>query len=173
MKQLLLLIILLPSIGLTQNKRDNLWQMEDFEMIFDSTGMKAYPRWSELDRMDRTVGSISDEEGKLIAYTDGCSVANRNHKLMPNGDSLNFNQNFYDFYLNCENGYPQRQNLMILPDPANQDNHFIIHRPVDLVIDSMAGTLDFVEDKLLYSYCLLYTSPSPRDATLSRMPSSA
>ena len=25
----------------------------------------------------------------------------------------------------------------------------------------------------LYSICLLYTSPSPRDATLSRMPSSA
>ena len=25
----------------------------------------------------------------------------------------------------------------------------------------------------LYSTCLLYTSPSPRDATLSRMPSSA
>ena len=24
-----------------------------------------------------------------------------------------------------------------------------------------------------YRYCLLYTSPSPRDATLSRMPSSA
>ena len=24
-----------------------------------------------------------------------------------------------------------------------------------------------------YSFCLLYTSPSPRDATLSRMPSSA
>ena len=24
-----------------------------------------------------------------------------------------------------------------------------------------------------YDYCLLYTSPSPRDATLSRMPSSA
>ena len=27
--------------------------------------------------------------------------------------------------------------------------------------------------KLLYEGCLLYTSPSPRDATLSRMPSSA
>ena len=25
----------------------------------------------------------------------------------------------------------------------------------------------------LYVHCLLYTSPSPRDATLSRMPSSA
>ena len=27
--------------------------------------------------------------------------------------------------------------------------------------------------KFLYCTCLLYTSPSPRDATLSRMPSSA
>ena len=26
---------------------------------------------------------------------------------------------------------------------------------------------------VMYMYCLLYTSPSPRDATLSRMPSSA
>ena len=29
------------------------------------------------------------------------------------------------------------------------------------------------EDIVLKDYCLLYTSPSPRDATLSRMPSSA
>ena len=28
-------------------------------------------------------------------------------------------------------------------------------------------------DKVLVEICLLYTSPSPRDATLSRMPSSA
>ena len=32
------------------------------------------------------------------------------------------------------------------------------------------GTLD---DGAEFSTCLLYTSPSPRDATLSRMPSSA
>ena len=32
-----------------------------------------------------------------------------------------------------------------------------------------------LKDRLIYRYitCLLYTSPSPRDATLSRMPSSA
>ena len=33
--------------------------------------------------------------------------------------------------------------------------------------------LKFGVDFLLYKDCLLYTSPSPRDATLSRMPSSA
>jgi len=34
------------------------------------------------------------------------------------------------------------------------------------------GNEHFVDDYQLYT-CLLYTSPSPRDATLSRMPSSA
>jgi len=37
-------------------------------------------------------------------------------------------------------------------------------------ITSLVGT--FVEDEDVWN-CLLYTSPSPRDATLSRMPSSA
>ena len=36
------------------------------------------------------------------------------------------------------------------------------------------GTTDHVEVVLVeFEDCLLYTSPSPRDATLSRMPSSA
>ena len=33
--------------------------------------------------------------------------------------------------------------------------------------------LDFAADDAVWRVCLLYTSPSPRDATLSRMPSSA
>ena len=32
---------------------------------------------------------------------------------------------------------------------------------------------DFADRDAVYKFCLLYTSPSPRDATLSRMPSSA
>ena len=38
-----------------------------------------------------------------------------------------------------------------------------------------ADIKEMMEDKYLdlYKNCLLYTSPSPRDATLSRMPSSA
>ena len=34
-------------------------------------------------------------------------------------------------------------------------------------------TLDYLKEANDYGICLLYTSPSPRDATLSRMPSSA
>ena len=39
------------------------------------------------------------------------------------------------------------------------------------VIEVPEGTYNF--DRSLSLTCLLYTSPSPRDATLSRMPSSA
>ena len=45
----------------------------------------------------------------------------------------------------------------------------IIHHQSDLVQDLLAGQVMSV----LYEACLLYTSPSPRDRTRSRMPSSA
>ena len=48
----------------------------------------------------------------------------------------------------------------------------------DFEQDSSAGTIKFHEWLgnswgVLFSHCLLYTSPSPRDGLLSRMPSSA
>ena len=66
-------------------------------------------------------------------------------------------------------------------------NFNYIRNSVKVVVDGFDGTVDFyvvdTEDPLLQAYrgvfpelfkdCLLYTSPSPRDATLSRMPSSA
>ena len=44
-----------------------------------------------------------------------------------------------------------------------------------LVEDNPYGEINFSGDQLpsMHTICLLYTSPSPRDATLSRMPSSA
>ena len=45
----------------------------------------------------------------------------------------------------------------------------------DLLTDGMAQLSDYELCDEVHNYhgCLLYTSPSPRDATLSRMPSSA
>ena len=44
----------------------------------------------------------------------------------------------------------------------------LVRLGAEVVIESGAGTGAGISDA-----CLLYTSPSPRDATLSRMPSSA
>ena len=40
-------------------------------------------------------------------------------------------------------------------------------------VESLRHLPDYLEDNTYFLSCLLYTSPSPRDATLSRMPSSA
>ena len=50
----------------------------------------------------------------------------------------------------------------------------IVHAPAPSLPDAVSPDLAFVIHKALTKDpCLLYTSPSPRDATLSRMPSSA
>ena len=51
----------------------------------------------------------------------------------------------------------------------------ILNHEQQLVIDlKTTGDIQkFRKSANMYNYCLLYTSPSPRDATLSRMPSSA
>ena len=46
------------------------------------------------------------------------------------------------------------------------------HSPIMQITD-LASNLSSSEFAILGSYCLLYTSPSPRDRTRSRMPSSA
>ena len=55
-----------------------------------------------------------------------------------------------------------------LPLLTEETNPFYIPNPV--VVNPKIST---VKDIAKYWFCLLYTSPSPRDATLSRMPSSA
>ena len=49
------------------------------------------------------------------------------------------------------------------------DKYLICHR----IVDYPFGQPKCYASNELYIACLLYTSPSPRDATLSRMPSSA
>ena len=41
------------------------------------------------------------------------------------------------------------------------------------LIAMIGSVIAFLTGAVLVQFCLLYTSPSPRDATLSRMPSSA
>ena len=55
---------------------------------------------------------------------------------------------------------PERYKVLFLNDD---------HTPMDFVVSLLVEVFRHSEK----TACLLYTSPSPRDATLSRMPSSA
>ena len=64
-----------------------------------------------------------------------------------------------------------RANIDIyLNTPAGIGEHPDVLGAIDMEVERMAGVRDKIET---LRSCLLYTSPSPRDATLSRMPSSA
>ena len=62
----------------------------------------------------------------------------------------------------------------------NKENEFketsVLISTNENLVETTSGKINSLKDKLIdgsISTCLLYTSPSPRDATLSRMPSSA
>ena len=71
--------------------------------------------------------------------------------------------------------------MIIDPFPAGNDSEGLVIIKGDLQIDGTTTTVNSasmsVNDPTIElgdpTTCLLYTSPSPRDATLSRMPSSA
>ena len=87
--------------------------------------------------------------------------------------------NFRDTLETFENSFPDRDYVIEIQCPE-----FTSVCPKTGQPDFGSLTFEYVPDKVcvelkslkmyLQSYrCLLYTSPSPRDATLSRMPSSA
>ena len=59
----------------------------------------------------------------------------------------------------------------------NSDTYKLAHEDIDLLSrNEMRGVrmlLEITKPDLILEDCLLYTSPSPRDTDLSRMPSSA
>ena len=58
-----------------------------------------------------------------------------------------------------------------LDEPARV--HFILHRLIADYLERLPAGRDCRAIRELMTCCLLYTSPSPRDRTRSRMPSSA
>jgi hypothetical protein len=73
---------------------------------------------------DLTNANFSGENGELLFYTNGIVVANMNHELMENGDSLNPGPTAYAFY---DHGYIAQQGALILPIPENQNLFYLFH----------------------------------------------
>ena len=77
---------------------------------------------------------------------------------------------------NYQTWYIEEDDQAILIDPwlsnkLKPDNSFFIQREKENDISITKEQINKV--RAIIITCLLYTSPSPRDATLSRMPSSA
>ncbi len=74
--------------------------------------------------------SICDANGNLLMYSNGCTVVDKNHQIMPNGRHLNNGDYFEMLGDSCFNGYLGKQDIMILPDPGYEQGYYILHKPI-------------------------------------------
>ena len=75
--------------------------------------------------------SICDIDGNLLFYTNGCHVADANHDIMPNGSGINESNFLEEFRQDTCADYPGIQDIMILPDPADEDGYYLLHKTIE------------------------------------------
>jgi len=142
MKHLIILLALVTSNiqAQVESKQDYVWLFG--QGVSATTGGQRGYKYNfnespyELEDQDIEIwissmnASISDEEGNLLFFTNGCEVHNSDFELMENGDSLNFDQQFWELAnLNCRKGYPGSQDVLIIPSMASDDQFYVFHKP--------------------------------------------
>ncbi|MDX1912121.1 MAG: hypothetical protein SFV22_11570 [Saprospiraceae bacterium] len=78
----------------------------------------------------RPTAFISDKNGQLLAYTNGCAILNREHQIMANGDTLNPGV-VYDEFCNPNGDYPLWQPCLFLPHPEHDSLFYLFHLRAD------------------------------------------
>jgi len=130
-----------------QNKQDYVWIFGDDQnseeegvqnLLFDFNKRSFEPRANtNALEFDQNNVSICNNQGELLYYSNGCAIANREHKLLLNGDSINAGP-FFDILWrgDCSFGYPGLQDILLLEDPNNNDGYYLITKPLEYEFNS-------------------------------------
>jgi hypothetical protein len=139
-------LLLCLTMVSSQNKYDNTWVLG---IDFTNLSVNGYEDKAEGSIMNFNTSppniiahpipykmtsacSISDPTtGDLLFYTNGCSIINKLHQVMENGDDINRSDNFYRYY--CEQGPSSYQGnfygIMALPHPDSSHLFYVLHHP--------------------------------------------
>jgi hypothetical protein len=89
--------------------------------------------------------NISDEQGNLLMYTNGCYIADASHNMMQNGDSL-FTGDLRS-WCSPNSGLPINKNAVFLPWPGDSNLYVLLH----MVIEYDIGPSPTNTDNLLFT----------------------
>jgi gliding motility-associated-like protein len=103
-------IILLPFLAFSQNEAA-IWYFGQNAGLDFNTGTPVVLTNGLLDTFEGCA-TISDASGNLLFYTDGITVYDKNHNVMPNGNGLDGNSS-------------STQSAIIVPRPNNADQYYI------------------------------------------------
>ena len=104
-----------------------------------------------------TCACISDEAGKLVAYTDGHNIFDDKHKIMQGGDTINPG-NFWQGFLGF--GYPISDGAIFLPIPYRKGEYILLHKRVEF--GKVEGRLPEYKCDKLYVSTFAYDSVQTR-----------
>ncbi|SCY37515.1 T9SS type A sorting domain-containing protein [Flavobacterium caeni] len=114
MKNLALLFALFAGQAFAQNLQFSNWALANQGGLDFNNGM-VVPQLSALNsNTSLSTASVSDRDGNLLFYTDGNAIYQRNHIVMPNG-------NFFR-----GQGGDFSQNIVIVPNPADANQYFVV-----------------------------------------------
>ncbi|PHS05386.1 MAG: CUB protein, partial [Kordia sp.] len=104
------IFMLLYTCSFAQGEADN-WFFGANAGVNFSTGAPTYVAGGQINTLEGCA-SISDTQGSLLFYTDGISVWNKNHSIMPNGTGLN--------------GDPSStSSALIVPSPGDSNIYYV------------------------------------------------
>ena len=139
--------LLLTSTTLYSQKYSNNWHINDFDLIFQDDTVEVCQGISIKENSG--VGIISDYEGNLLFYSDGHSVWNKNHDLMPNGIDLGI----LDSRASLVVPKPDSESLYYLftvdGKSEQQDSSGLYYSVIDLSLEDGLGDVTTKSIKLL------------------------
>lgn len=147
-RYILFVLFLISSFWANAQKEDYYWFMGyqspigkpdtgynkefgNIEMNFNFLPVSPIRKFTISD-FSRTNASICDRNGKLLFYTNGTKVFNRNFQIMENGDSLN--AGYFQFEWDStikRGGYRNPQGAIIIPIPNNDSLYYLLHMLTD------------------------------------------
>jgi hypothetical protein len=116
----------------SQNRYDNYWVFANLNLggnifNFDGDSLNISELGTTDGRAREALACMSDKEGNLLFYTNNCTVFNKNHQVMENGEGLNPGQ--VQTYWCTVNPYanPNDNSVLILPQPGDDQVFQIFH----------------------------------------------
>ena len=114
-KIFLLLILFLANLIYPQGEANN-WYFGEYAGLSFNSGVATPLYDGQLDTGEGCA-TISSPTGQLLFYTDGSTVYDRNHQIMPNGTGLLGDTS-------------STQSAIIVPNPSNPNIYYIFTRTI-------------------------------------------
>jgi len=122
-------LFFLPILLYSQQKANNIWLFgegyTESSIVDFSSGKPEVINLNIPLGMQAANAAISDANGDLLFYTQGCHVFNKEFEIMQNGDSISNMGGLHNF--TCRSGSILPQSVMILPNPDDACRYFVLH----------------------------------------------